>query len=204
MGIQAALLMLGAALFPVGAQAQAVDPHLVRPNAVMPHPVVAPASDPAPDDGATEDTGAPAQSLRLGSTPAGNPPGPGWATPTAPPAYLQCPSTDQCGPLTPEEKQKLKEELDAQQAEKREEEEERREKAAKLRAKYLAEHPPTVIELYIGQFLCPLWERSYAIASFHYDETHAAGLGPSDGLLSDIEALAGLLSSRSCITTVRP
>jgi hypothetical protein len=192
LGVLAAALALGASVLATGVRAETIDPHVVKPDVVTPHAAVAPSAEDSP---------------RLPGSPVGSP-APGGASPTppeTPPAYIQCPDPDlPCGPLSPEEIKEAQERRAAREKLLREREEERRDEAEALRRKYLAEHPPTVIELYIGQFLCPLWERNYTIVLKHFVETKYAGLEPSDELLHDIDFWSEATMSRACITTVRP
>lgn len=189
LGAQAVALVLGAALPAAGANAEAIEPHVVTPVLVTPH-------EAAPDPESSPRLPGSASSPTTGGAPAPD---------NAPPVYIGC-SKDKyyCGPLTPEELKEVEEARAAVQAMKRRKEEEELRKQAELREKYLADHPPTVIDLYIGQFLCPLFSRGWTILVRDEDYTERGGLLPSPELKAAKELFDQLRRSYSCITAVAP
>lgn len=189
---QAAALALLAIPLAGGARAETIEPHLAKPDLVTPHEAA-----PALPEDSSRQPNPPANDPTTGAVP----PGSG----NAPPAYIEC-TKDKlfCGLLTPEEVKLLEESKAAIQAKKRHEEEEELKEMAELREKYRADHPPTVIDLYIGQFLCPLFSRGWTILVRDENYTELGGLLPSPELKAAKELFDRLRWSYSCITAVAP
>jgi hypothetical protein len=192
LGAHAAVLALLAIPLAAGARAETIEPHLAKPDLVTPHEVA-----PALPGDSSRQPGPPANDPATGAAPPGSD--------EAPPTYIEC-TKDKlfCGLLTPEEVKLLEESKAARQAQKRREEEEELQKMAELREKYLADHPPTVIHLYIGQFLCPLFSRGWTILVRDENYTDLGGLLPSPELKAAKELFDQLRWSYSCITAVAP